>query len=226
MSSGVTIEEGVNDEFTLDVDNVTKSFIIPSGDYAQKELLNTLTILLDENNTGLIASYDNDKLKLSYREFGAIPIDGFAGSARDFLFFQTDRRDEQQDMKIQMGANEHQHLTYKLIRISDQLLRINTLTLANGESAEKALNRLDTAVTEINSKTGYLGSIQNRLDHIMNGNQVAIENLLSAESRIRDADIAKEAMQQVKNSILLQSADILFAHAKAMPESLLELLKS
>lgn len=225
LSKGATIETGVNDEFTLDIDDVTKMFTIPAGDYSQGQLLTELNNLLDAGNTGIIASYDNDKLKFSNREYGAIPIDGFAGSARDFLFFRTERREDQAELKFQVGANSKQSLEYNRIRLSDELLRVNTLTIAHRLGAEKALDRLSLAISSLTEKSGYLGATENRLDHIIRVNSVNVENLMAAESRIRDADIAKELLEKVKNDILLQANQSVLAKASAHPQGILELLK-
>jgi flagellin len=226
LSQGAVIEAGVNDEITLDIDEVTKQFIIPEGDYTQDELLVKLNELLVSENTGLIASYDNNRLKFSNREYGAIPIDGFAGSARDFLFFRTERREVQEEMKFQVGANQGQSINYNRIRLSDQLLRINTLTISHRKGAEKALGRLDLAMNMLADKSGYIGAIENRLEHIIKVNEINMENLVSAESRIRDADLAKEMMTQVKKSILIQTNQAMVMHAKALPEGILQLLRN
>lgn len=225
LSAGAVIEAGLNDEFTLDIDDITKTFTIPSGNYTQETLLVELNRLLTSEKSGLIASYDNDKLKFSNREYGAIPIDGFAGSARDFLFFRTERREEQQELKFQIGANAGQSIEYNRVRLSDQLLRVNTLSIAHRNGAEKALGRLTNAISSLNEKNGYVGAIENRLDHIIRVNEVNVENLVAAESRIRDADIAKEMLEQVKQSILLQTNQAMMSHAKQFPEGVLQLLK-
>lgn len=225
LSKGALIETGVNDEFTLDIDDVTKTFTIPAGDYSQEQLLSELNSLLDIGNTGIIASYDNDKLKFSNREYGAIPIDGFAGSARDFLFFRTERREEQAELNFQVGANSNQSIEYNRVRLSDQLLRVNTLTISHRNGAEKALERLSLAITSLTEKSGYLGATENRLDHVIRVNSVTVENLVAAESRIRDADIAKELLEKAKNDILMQANQSVLAKAGSHPQGILELLK-
>lgn len=226
MSKGAVIEAGINDEFTLDIDEVTKNFTIPPGEYSQEKLLDELNRLLNAEGTGIIASYDNNKLKFSNREYGAIPIDGFSGSARDFLFFRTERRDTQSELKFQVGANSGQSIDYNRVRLSDQLLRVNTLSIAHRTGAEKALNRLSMAISSLTEKSGYVGAIENRLDHIIKVNEINAENLVAAESRIRDADIAKEMFNQIKGSLLLQANQAMISHAKIFPEGILQLLKS
>ncbi|PID14401.1 hypothetical protein CSV63_12805 [Sporosarcina sp. P34] len=225
LSEGATIEAGVNDEFTLDIDDITKKFTIPAGNYSQGQLLEELNNLLDIENTGIIASYDNNKLKFSNREYGAIPIDGFAGSARDFLFFRTERREDQAELNFQVGANSNQSIEYNRVRLSEQLLRVNTLTVSHRMGAEKALERLSLAISSLTEKSGYLGATQNRLDHVIRVNSVNIENLVAAESRIRDADMAKELLEKAKNDILMQANQSVLAKAGAHPQGILDMLK-
>lgn len=225
LSGGVTFEEGVNDELFIDVDGETKMMKFPPGEYMADEFLVLMNDVLTDVGSGLIASYDNGKLKLSYRENGPITIDGLAGSARDYLFFKTERRENQNSLRFQIGANEGQNIDFKRVTISDKLLRINTLSVETRERAEKALTRFDEAIKMLSEKSGHLGALQNRLEHVLNVNQVTKENLAASESVIRDVDMAKEMMKYVKQNLLLQSAQTMLAQANQSSESVLQLIK-
>ena len=71
----------------------------------------------------------------------------------------------------------------------------------------------------------YLGAVQNRLEHTINNLSTSSENLTAAESRIRDVDMAKEMMNQTKNSILSQAAQAMLAQANQQPQGVLQLLR-
>ncbi len=70
-----------------------------------------------------------------------------------------------------------------------------------------------------------MGALQNRLEHTINNLDVAVENLSSANSRIRDTDMAKEMMNYTKMNVLVQSAQAMLAQANQQPQSVLQLLQ-
>ena len=70
-----------------------------------------------------------------------------------------------------------------------------------------------------------LGATQNRLEYTMNNLQTASENLTSAESRIRDTDMAEEMTEFTKNNILNQSAQAMLSQANQLPQGILQLLQ-
>lgn len=77
--------------------------------------------------------------------------------------------------------------------------------------------------TPVSTSRGKLGAIQNRLlEHTINNLGVTTENITSAESRIRDVDMAKEMMNYTKNSVLVQSAQAMLAQANQQPQSVLQ----
>ena len=70
-----------------------------------------------------------------------------------------------------------------------------------------------------------LGAIQNRLEHTTNNLQTASENLTSAESRIRDLDMAEEMATFTKNNILNQAGQAMLSQANQLPQGILQLLQ-
>ena len=70
-----------------------------------------------------------------------------------------------------------------------------------------------------------MGAEQNRLEHVISGNNNNSENTQAAESRLRDADMAKEMVKYSRDSILQQSAQAMIAQANSMNERVLSLLQ-
>jgi flagellin len=99
------------------------------------------------------------------------------------------------------------------------------LTLANMDSANRAIGTLDEALKRINKQRDDLGAYQNRLEHAIAGIDVGAENLQAAESRIRDTDMASEMVQYTKNSILSQSGTAMLAQANQRGQTVLQLLQ-
>jgi flagellin len=91
--------------------------------------------------------------------------------------------------------------------------------------AALTLTDIDTAIGEVSTKRGDFGSVQNRLDHRLASLSAYQENLVSAESRIRDVDMAQEMVQFTKAQILQQAGTSMLAQANQAPQSVLSLLR-
>lgn len=100
------------------------------------------------------------------------------------------------------------------------------LDLSNPENASAAIKIYDDAIKSVSSARGRLGATQNALEHRINYLDNTAENLTAAESRIRDADMAKEMMNYAKYNILLQVSQAILAQANHQAEGVLQLLKS
>jgi flagellin len=124
-----------------------------------------------------------------------------------------------------VGANQRQDVGSGIADMSAAALGISTLLVTNNELANRSIGKLDLAITRVSGERAKLGALQNRLDHTINNVTVAAENLTSAESRIRDVDMAKEMMNFTKYSILAQAATSMLAQANSMPQNVLTLLR-
>ncbi len=99
------------------------------------------------------------------------------------------------------------------------------LNVMDKTDATNALSVLDKAIAKVSAQRGNLGAIQNRLEHTINNLGTSSENLTSAESRIRDVDMAKEMSTYSKNNILSQAAQAMLAQANQQPQQVLQLLR-
>ena len=86
------------------------------------------------------------------------------------------------------------------------------------------METIRSAINYASGVRGDLGAYYNRLEHTANSLAVSAENLVSAESTIRDADIADMMMLYTKNSILIQASQAMLAQANQVPQSVLSLL--
>ncbi|MGL5978344.1 MAG: flagellin [Erysipelotrichaceae bacterium] len=100
-----------------------------------------------------------------------------------------------------------------------------TLTSTKGLSSISTTTDIETAISEVNKQRATYGSIQNRLEHTINNQNTTSENLVAAESRIRDVDMAKEMMEMTKNNVLQQAAQAMIAQANQQPQGVLQLLR-
>lgn len=99
------------------------------------------------------------------------------------------------------------------------------ITISSIEGANMAIGTIDNALKQINKQRADLGAYQNRFELAYNGVAIASENLQAAESRIRDADMAKQVVEYTKNQILMQSGTAMLAQANTQPQSVVRLLQ-
>lgn len=130
-------------------------------------------------------------------------------------------------LMLQIGDTNDSYNQLKL-SIGDMhvnALDLNSVDISTREGAASAMAKIKTAINTVSTSRGKLGAIQNRLEHTINNLGVTTENITSAESRIRDVDMAKEMMNYTKNSVLVQSAQAMLAQANQQPQSILQLLQ-
>ena len=103
-------------------------------------------------------------------------------------------------------------------------LGINLSTVADKTSAQNSLASIDDALNSVTSIRAGFGSMQNRLQSVINNLQVNKENMMSANSRIRDADLAEETSELTKSQILNQAGVSVLSQANSSIKSALGLL--
>ena len=89
--------------------------------------------------------------------------------------------------------------------------------LSTAAKAATFLNHVDSAIANVSDRRSNIGSLQNRLDSTIESLTIASENLQSAESRIRDVDVAGESADMVKSQILQQATISILAQANQAP---------
>ena len=103
---------------------------------------------------------------------------------------------------------------------------ISGVNIGEGQSASRlALDAINTAIGSLASTRGVLGATESRLQVAINNLSVARENFLSAESRIRDVDVASEAAELTRLGILQQAGTSILAQANQQPALALSLLR-
>jgi flagellin len=103
-------------------------------------------------------------------------------------------------------------------------LGINLATVGDKTSAQNSLASIDQAINSVTAIRAGFGSMQNRLQSVINNLQVNKENMMSANSRIRDADLAEETSEMTKSQILNQAGVSVLSQANASIKNVLGLL--
>ena len=141
-------------------------------------------------------------------------------------------------LAFQVGANKGQMVSVNLPNVATNRLALGVdnssgfnsladLDVTTGQGAQDAMSVIDKAVEEIAVARGDLGAFQkNTLESNLTSLRIHTENLVAAESTIRDADMAIELAAFTRNQIMTQSATAQLAQANAMPKSVMALLAS
>ncbi|HNS10836.1 MAG TPA: flagellin [Candidatus Ozemobacteraceae bacterium] len=126
--------------------------------------------------------------------------------------------------QFQIGADQGQSMQISMGDMSARALGIDKLDMTSVEGAQESLAKLNKALDTISTERSKLGAFQNRLEYSINNLRNTASNLTSAESRIRDADIAQEMIEFTRNQIVSQSGTAMLAQANMVPQSVLSLL--
>ncbi len=95
----------------------------------------------------------------------------------------------------------------------------------SGIAATYAVDAIADAISKVSSQRSALGAVQNRLEHTIDNLDNVVENTTSAESRIRDTDMAEEMVNYSKNNILAQAGQSMLAQANQSTQGVLSLLQ-
>jgi flagellin len=141
---------------------------------------------------------------------------------------------------FQVGANAGQQVTLSISNMaastigegldapsggSNQFASLSEISILDADKAADSLAIIDKAIEQVSTIRGTLGAFQsNTLESGVNNLRVAEENLVAAESTIRDTDMAAEMATFTRNQIMLQAATAMLAHANAAPQVVLQLL--
>lgn len=99
------------------------------------------------------------------------------------------------------------------------------IDVSSQKAASSAITKINDAITKVSQERSKMGAYQNRLEHTIANLGTSSENLTSAESRIRDVNMAKEMSTFSKNNILSQAAQAMLAQANQQPQQVLQLLR-
>ena len=131
---------------------------------------------------------------------------------------------------VQVGANAKQSMSIEIGDMRAKALGIkddngDSLSVKSSKEANKAIEAFDAALNAVSSQRANLGAVQNRLEYTISNLDNTAENLTSAESTLRDVDMASEMMEYSKNNILNQAAQAMISQANQQPQNVLQLLR-
>ena len=130
-------------------------------------------------------------------------------------------------LHVGADATDNNQISVTLDAMSAKGLGVNGLKV-DGADDTNALNAIDTikeAIQKVSTQRSALGAVQNRLEHTINNLDNVVENTTSAESQIRDTDMATEMVKYSNNNILSQAGQAMLAQANQSNQGVLSLLQ-
>ncbi len=132
------------------------------------------------------------------------------------------------DLSLHVGADStsDNKITLNINQMSARGLGVNGLNVAGqtGDNATRAIDTIADALAKVSSQRATLGAVQNRLEHTINNLDNIVENTTSAESAIRDTDMATQMVTYSNNNILAQAGQAMLAQANQTNQGVLSLL--
>ena len=125
---------------------------------------------------------------------------------------------------LQVGALNGQKITITISAMNSTNLAVNELKVTNFTDAGSAMSSIQGAISKVSTQRSALGALQNRLEHTVANLDTTAENTQSAESRIRDVDMANEMVEYSKNNILAQAGQSMLAQANQSTQGVLSIL--
>jgi flagellin len=125
-------------------------------------------------------------------------------------------------VSFQVGANDGQVIAVSTISLGTSL---GTAFYSLSATGSADLSEIDSAIANVSSARATFGAVQNRLEHALGVSSAYQENLVAAESRIRDVDMGEEMVNLTKNQILSQAGTAMLAQANQAPQAVLSLLR-
>ena len=213
--------DGIKAGDKVTVNGTVYEFVANAGDKVTTE--GAVAVLVGADNNASAANLN----KALESEGITVSVD----NAQDLLFKPMSNG---KGLSLQIGAtgDAYNKVTINVGNMSSKGLGIDNLRnigIMSQDAASAALDQIkngaDSAINTVSSVRAELGAMQNRLEHTINNLDVASENMQSANSQIRDTDMAKEMMEYTKKNVLTQAAQAMLAQANQQPQSILQLLQ-
>ena len=132
----------------------------------------------------------------------------------------------QMGLHVGADADETNKISFTVDTMNSAGLGVQGLNLVDktGAKATYAIDAISDAISKVSAQRSALGAVQNRLEHTINNLDNVVENTTSAESQIRDTDMAETMVEYSKNNILAQAGQSMLAQANQSNQGVLSLL--
>jgi len=131
------------------------------------------------------------------------------------------------DLQVGADSTSNNKINMTISSMSAKAIGVQNLKVDGKDStnADAAINTISAAIQKVSTQRSSLGAVQNRLEHTINNLDNVVENTTSAESQIRDTDMATEMVKYSNNNILAQAGQAMLAQANQSNQGVLSLLQ-
>ena len=222
----VTLKNGT--EVTDTVANIKTNYEISAADDKGKDVAASATISnalkADTINADINGTYTGSLADLSVGDTVNVKLSvGAAGVSA----LSSDTKALMLSFQVGADTTDENKITVSMDSMSAKSIGVDGIQVTGSDStnADKAVNTIGRAIKQVSKQRSALGAVQNRLEHTISNLDNVVENTTSAESRIRDTDMAEEMVSYSKNNILMQAGQSMLAQANQQNQGVLSLLQ-
>ena len=188
---------------------------------------------IDDNDSSIITAakaYELETAEIVKASSIGTDTNAKAGNLTDNKFTLTKGKVNYNDalsFNLHVGADADMtnKITVNIDSMNSAGLGVKGIKADTEQDATYAIDAIADAISTVSSQRSALGAVQNRLEHTINNLDNVVENTTSAESRIRDTDMAEEMVNYSKNNILAQAGQSMLAQANQSNQGVLSLLQ-
>ncbi len=208
-------------------DGISLAQVAEGGLSTMGDILQRLRTLSVQASNGTLANSDRaliqEEVNALVSEIGRMQsITTFNGTS---LLRKSSTENTAFSIQLQVGASNGQNIKIQLSSITVTGLGIHALDITTTAGATGAISTLDSALTGVLTLRAKIGAASNRLQSTFDFNGIQRENMMAAESRIRDVDFAEEMTSYTRNQILMQASTAMLSQANVSIQSVLSLLQ-
>lgn len=211
------------------------SFIqVAEGSYQQlNEIMQRIRALSVQSANGIYSNSDRLQIQVEVSQL-IEEVDRIATSAQfnslKMLTGQYARGSKTGSMFIHVGPNSYQRIRVYIQTISAKALNLvdaqnNKRALSTVGKANSMIGYVDLALDKLNRQRADLGAYYNRLENTISALTVSYENMMAADSRVRDVDMAAEMVDFTRDQILMKTGTAMLAQANFKPQLIMKLLE-
>jgi len=211
------------------------SFIqVAEGSYQQiNEIMQRIRVLSVQSANGIYSRDDRVQIQVEVSQL-IDEVDRIASSAEfnrmKMLRGEYAKNSKAGSMFFHVGANQDQRIRVFIATVSSKAFNLvnegnNKRTISTVAGANAMIGYVDSALDRLNRQRADLGAYYNRLENTVKALAQTYENMMSADSRLRDADMAAEMVEFTKDRILVQTSAAMLAQANTKPQLIMKLFE-
>ncbi len=154
-----------------------------------------------------------------------VAASGAAAKTAGFITAEKVNGDLSFNLHVGADSSADNKIAVSIGQMNSVGLGVSGLKVSTEDDATNAIDTIAQAIQKVSTQRSNLGAVQNRLEHTIDNLDNVVENTTSAESRIRDTDMADEMVKYSKNNILTQAGQSMLAQANQSTQGVLSLLQ-